>query len=130
MVNVAPPEVFTPPLMLPPLDISLLPEDSKSAAKAVRARLSSCIGLASHGASPGINATLHSCKALVEYRPEDEYCEDKMRPYPLDRLLAVRAGMGTGVFCLGGHPGVVWGACHTTVRCALRGHCSDRTFIG
>ena len=56
MVNVAPPEVFTPPLMLPPLDISLLPEDSKSAAKAVRARLSSCIGLAGHGASPGNDA--------------------------------------------------------------------------
>ena len=59
-------------------------------------------GSSNRGGGGNIDATLHSCEALVQYRPEDEYCEDKMRPYPLDRLLAVRAGMGTGVFCLGG----------------------------
>jgi hypothetical protein len=57
-------------------------------------------GSSDQGGGGNINATLHSCKALVQYCPEDEYCEDKMQPYPwpypLDRLLAVRAGMGTG----------------------------------
>jgi hypothetical protein len=49
--------------------------------------------LASRG---DVTASLHACEHLVEYAEGDYYCEDKMRPYPNDRLVAVRAGMGTG----------------------------------
>lgn len=43
-------------------------------------------------------ATLHACEHLVQFREGDNYCEERMRPYPDDRLVAVRAGMGTGGF--------------------------------
>lgn len=54
------------------------------------------------GDATSSSATLHACEHLVEYREGDRYCEERMRPYPNDRLVAVRAGMGTGGFAWGG----------------------------
>ena len=52
--------------------------------------------LAGAGGS-GNNATLHACETLVEYREGDVYCDaEGMRPYPTDRIVAIRAGMGAG----------------------------------
>jgi hypothetical protein len=49
-------------------------------------------------ASPVVSrSSMHTCRHLIEFDPEDVYNEDKMRPYPLeDKIVAVLAGMGTG----------------------------------
>ena len=45
----------------------------------------------------GSRSSMHTCRHLIEFDPEDVYNEDKMRPYPLeDKIVAVLAGMGTG----------------------------------
>ena len=42
------------------------------------------------------SASLHTCEDLISYSPEEDYCEDKMQPYPDARLLAIIANMGLG----------------------------------
>ena len=55
---------------------------------------------ADFGEGDNPDCTLHACASRVTYiNDEDKYCDaNGMRPYPNDRLLAVVAGMGTGMF--------------------------------
>ena len=65
----------------------ILPEDN------VRAMAAAFSGPPESGFG---SASLHTCEDLVSYGPEDDYCEDKLRPFPDDRLLAIIANMGLG----------------------------------
>jgi hypothetical protein len=56
------------------------------------------------------HTTLHACQHMVVHKPGDEYCEDKMQPFPpTDRFVAVRVGMGVGEVWL--DPGGMGRAC-------------------